>query len=57
MKTFACGSVVPGCTAHFEGDSDDAILAQVAEHARTDHGLETVPPELVSQVREHITTA
>ncbi len=54
MKTFACGSVVPGCTATFEGQSEDDILAQVAAHAQADHGIETVPPELVTQVRENI---
>ena len=51
MKTFACGSVVPGCTATFQGATEDDILAQVAEHAKVDHGMDTVPPELVEQVR------
>jgi predicted small metal-binding protein len=50
MKEFACGAVVPGCVATFRGDSDEAILAQVAAHARDDHGLTEVPDELVAQV-------
>ena len=54
MKTCAYGSVVPGCPATFKAATDDDILAQVAEHARVDHGLETVPPELVEQVRTKI---
>jgi predicted small metal-binding protein len=54
MKTFACGDVVPGCTATFTGPDDDAVLAQVAAHAAADHGLGAVPPELVEQVRASI---
>jgi predicted small metal-binding protein len=54
MKTFACGDVVPGCTTMFTGPDDDAVLAQVAVHAVADHGLGSVPPELVAQVRAAI---
>jgi len=54
MKKFSCGDVVPGCQAHFEGDDDDAILAQVAEHARNDHGMSAVPDEVVAQVKQKI---
>lgn len=54
MKQFACGAVVPGCQAVFTADDDDAILAQVADHARADHGLDEVPDELVAQVRGEI---
>jgi predicted small metal-binding protein len=54
MKTFACGDIVPGCTMTFTGPDEDAVLAQVAAHAAADHGLGTVPPELVEQVRASI---
>ncbi|MCW2618370.1 MAG: uncharacterized protein JWR28_1519 [Modestobacter sp.] len=54
MKTFACGDVVPGCTMTFTGPDEDAVLTQVAAHAAADHGLGTVPPELVDQVRASI---
>ena len=54
MKTFACGSVVPGCTASFHAETTDEILAAVAVHARDDHGLAEVSPELVAQVRANI---
>ena len=27
---------------------------QVAEHARNDHGMKDVPPEVVAKVRAHI---
>lgn len=55
MKQFACGSVVPGCVATFEAADEDGVLAQVAEHAERDHGMDEVPPEVVEQVRANIT--
>ena len=57
MKEFSCGAVVSGCTATFSAETEDEILARVAEHARVDHGMDTVPPEVVAQVRAHITDA
>jgi predicted small metal-binding protein len=54
MKTFACGDVVPGCTSTFTGPDDDAVLTRVAAHATGDHGLTTIPPELVARVRASI---
>jgi predicted small metal-binding protein len=54
MKEFSCGAVVPGCSAVFHAQDDNGILEQVAVHARDDHGLETVSPELVDAVRANI---
>ena len=51
MKQFSCGAVVAGCTATFEAESDEQILAQVADHARRDHGMAEVPDQLAEQVR------
>jgi predicted small metal-binding protein len=56
MKQFGCGAVVPGCQAVFVGKDEDEILRQVAEHAQADHGITEVQPELVSAVRENITS-
>lgn len=53
MKQFTCGHVVPGCTRTFRG-SDEEILAAVGMHAQHDHGMSTVPDEVVAQVRSHI---
>jgi predicted small metal-binding protein len=54
MKSFSCGAVVPNCTAKFTGETEDDILTQVAEHARRDHGMDSVPGEVVEQVRANI---
>jgi predicted small metal-binding protein len=57
MKSFACGAVVPGCDAAFTAPDEDVLLAEVASHARADHGLDEVPAELVAQVRAAIVDA
>ena len=50
MKTFACGAVVPGCTASFTAETEQGVLEQVARHAREDHGLSEIPDELLHQI-------
>ena len=55
MKSFACGDVVPGCEASWVCSTDEEILFEVARHARAEHGLTEVPPELVAAVRAAIT--
>ncbi len=57
MKQFACGSVVAGCDARSVYATDSEILNAVAAHAAADHGLASVPAELVEQVVAHITAA
>lgn len=54
MKKFSCGDVVPGCGATFSAADTDGILAQVAAHARTAHGVEEVSPELAGAVLANI---
>ena len=56
MKQFACGDVVPGCDAVFDGPTEDEILTSVAAHACAVHGLTEVPAELVTDVRSRIVT-
>lgn len=53
MKTLACGEIMDGCTATFQGESDDELLAQAGKHVVEDHGLD-VTPEMVELVRSHI---
>ena len=54
MKQFACGDVVPGCAAVMRGATEDEVLVQVAEHAKKDHGMQSVPAEVVELVRARI---
>lgn len=56
MKSFACGAVVHGCMATFEGETEQELLERVAEHARVDHGMQEIPDSVVQDVRSHIVT-
>jgi predicted small metal-binding protein len=55
MKEFKCGTIVPGCPTVFEGESESEILDQIGDHARDEHGMNDVPPEVVDQIRANIT--
>jgi len=54
MKSFACGDVVPGCTASWVSSTDDEILVLVAQHAGAVHGIHNVSPELAQSVTDRI---
>ncbi len=54
MKQFSCGDVVPGCTAHFQGATTEAILKDVAVHAKNDHGMTVIPQEVIDHVLAQI---
>jgi predicted small metal-binding protein len=53
MKNLACGDIMPGCSATFQGQTEEEILAQAGRHAAEEHNLE-VTPEVVDLVRSHI---
>jgi len=57
MKRFACGDVIPGCSATFTAADEEGIFAQVGPHGAEHHGIDEVTPELVATVRSFITTA
>ncbi len=50
----ACGDVMPGCTARFESDDQDQLLAQVARHAREEHQIEVITPEIRQTVLDRV---
>ena len=53
-KVLKCGDVNPGCNHEIRGDSDHDVLRKAAEHAKTDHHMETIPPEVLSKVKSAI---
>jgi predicted small metal-binding protein len=53
----SCGDAVPGCSARFEDESRDRILEQVAMHAREDHGVVDVTPEMLTAIGANIVPA
>jgi predicted small metal-binding protein len=50
-KVLKCGDVVPGCKAEIKADSEHEVLRQAAEHARTAHNMDSIPPEVLSKVK------
>lgn len=52
----SCGDAVPGCSARFEDDSRERIMEQVIAHARNDHGVADVTPEMVAAIEGNIVT-
>ena len=53
-KVLKCGDVVPGCKAEIKGDSEHDVLRKAADHARTEHHMESIPPETLSKVKAAI---
>lgn len=53
----ACGDAVPGCSARFEEDSRERILELVSAHAREDHGVTDVTPEMLEAMAANIRPA
>ena len=50
MKTLRCSDAGFDCEGKLRAESEEEILRQAAEHARTAHNLE-VTPELAQQLR------
>jgi predicted small metal-binding protein len=50
-KVLKCGDVVPGCDFEMTGNSEEEVLQKAAQHAKTDHGMDSIPPEVLDKVR------
>jgi predicted small metal-binding protein len=48
-KVLKCGDVVPGCKAEIKGDSEHDVLRKAAEHAKTVHHMDGIPPDVLSK--------
>jgi predicted small metal-binding protein len=55
MKRFACGDVVPGCSAAWVAQSDEELIDLIEWHAAEAHGVIDPPEELLAEVRSRIT--
>ena len=50
-KVLKCSDVNPGCNHEIRGDSEHDVLRKAAEHAKTAHQMESIPPEVLSKVK------
>jgi predicted small metal-binding protein len=55
-KLLRCGDVVPGCTEEVRGATEEEILRQAADHARTAHGIEKIDDQTAAKVKAAIRT-
>jgi predicted small metal-binding protein len=55
MKRFACGDVLPGCSAAWVAQSDEELIDLVEWHTAEAHGVTGPPEELIAEVRARIT--
>lgn len=54
MKVINCRDVGVDCDFVARGETVDEVLRQCGEHARSAHGYEDVPPELLENVKAAI---
>jgi predicted small metal-binding protein len=50
-KVLKCGDVTPGCTFEIRGNSEDEVLTKAAEHAKSAHNMQNIPPDVLSKAR------
>ena len=50
-KVLRCNDLMPGCPYEAKGATEDEVLVQAAEHAKTAHGLSEIPAVLLPQVK------
>jgi predicted small metal-binding protein len=55
MKEFRCDEVVPGCPYVTRSEREEELFEQISSHAREEHGMDEVPPEVVDTIRSLIT--
>ncbi len=50
-KILRCNDLMPGCSFEARGDSEEEVLAQAAEHAKTAHDMTEIPEGVMNAVR------
>ena len=53
-KVVNCRDVGVDCDFVARGQTEQEVLRNAAEHARTAHGIEQIPPELAAKVKAAI---
>ncbi|RKE84142.1 DUF1059 domain-containing protein [Rhizobium sp. AG855] len=54
MKTFECGTLVPGCDWHTRAEEEAEVVRRAVEHLRTTHGEEIIRPAMVENIKSRI---
>jgi predicted small metal-binding protein len=54
MKTYHCGSLVPGCDWHTRHESEAEVIRRATEHMREAHGETMIRETMVEAIRSRI---
>ncbi len=54
MKQLRCGDLMPGCSAVIEGKDEAEVMSKGVEHAKSAHGISTIPPDMAQKVKSAI---
>lgn len=54
MKEMRCGDLMPGCNFVAEGKDVNEVMAKAADHAKKDHGMTTIPPDVAKKAQAAI---
>ena len=55
MKQFRCGDVIPGCPWVTRSEHEQELLENIVVHARDEHAMDEVPPEVEDAIHMVIT--
>lgn len=53
-KSLRCNDVIPGCTYVVRGVTEEEVMRQAAQHARIEHNIRRITPEITAMVRAAI---
>ena len=56
-KQYTCRDVGVDCDWRVQGNTVEEVLQKIAEHAKSVHSMEEIPPELMVKVRAAIREA
>jgi predicted small metal-binding protein len=53
-KVLHCGDLMPGCDTVIVGKDVDEVIEKAEAHARKEHNMTIIPPNVVSQIEAAI---
>ncbi len=54
MKTFECGTLVPGCEWHTRAEDSSEVVRRAVEHLRNTHGETVIRENMIDEIKARI---
>jgi predicted small metal-binding protein len=54
MKELRCSDLMPGCSFRAEGKDVDEVMKKAVDHAKKDHGMTQIPPDVAQKAQAAI---